>query len=555
MAQRWGITNILLKHKKINLDMVKSIQTYAIENSVNEYDAITNLKLMTEEEVADLLSEVFNLHRINLEEVNFQEDVVNIIPYEVCQKLILIAVEVIENKKLLFAVNDPSNITALETLKFYTDREIEFAVATKSSILRSVQLMYSQHQNNSAVDEISEEFRIENSNVSEDDSKSDEPTIKLTNSILNDAYVMHASDIHIEPYENKVIVRYRIDGKLKEMMKLPVQVFSAIATRFKMISGMDIAERRLPQEGRIDMKIHEKSIDVRVSTLPNTFGEKIVMRLLEKSNLSHPKEKLGFQEGDLRKINKMLSSPNGLILVTGPTGSGKSTTLYSFLNSLKSPEKAIVTVEDPVEYTIEGINQTPVNVKQGMTFPIALRSILRQDPDIIMIGEIRDEETASIAVRGSITGHLVLSTIHTNDSVTAVARLSDMGIEPYLIADALRGVIAQRLMRAVCPFCGEEYLSSLAEMNELGITRPARLIRAGGCRKCNYTGFKGRFGIYEVLILNDELKNLIELNVPSNQLREAARESGLESLRSKAIDAVLDGRTTVTELRGLIYEI
>lgn len=555
MAQRWGITNILLKQKRITLDMVKSIQTHAIENSVTEYDAIVNLKIMTEEGVADLLSEVFNLRRINLEEVNFQEEVINSIPYEVCQKLILIAVEIIEDKKILFAINDPSNITALETLKFYTDREIIFAVATKSSILRAVQLMYSHHQNSSAVDEISEEFQIENSHVLEDDSQSDEPTIKLTNAILNDAYVMHASDIHIEPYENQVVVRYRIDGKLKEIMKLPVQVFSAIATRFKMISGMDIAEKRLPQEGRIDMKIHEKAVDVRVSTLPNAFGEKIVMRLLEKANLSHPKEKLGFQAKDLRNIDKMLNSPNGLILVTGPTGSGKSTTLYSFLNSLKSPEKAIVTVEDPVEYTIEGINQTPVNVKQGMTFPIALRSILRQDPDIIMVGEIRDEETASIAIRGSITGHLVLSTIHTNDSVAAVARLSDMGIETYLIADALRGVIAQRLMRSVCPYCGEEYLSSLLEMKELGLVRPTKLIRARGCKKCNYTGFRGRFGIYEILILNDEMKNLIEAGAPSNQLREAARKAGLETLRSRAIDAVLDGRTTVTELRGLIYEI
>lgn len=351
-----------------------------------------------------------------------------------------------------------------------------------------------------------------------------------------------------------MVIRIRIDGRLKELSKLPIQAYAAVSTRFKLLSGMDIAEKRLPQEGRINLKINHKNVDIRVSTLPNAFGEKIVMRILEKENLSISKEKLGFTPDEMAKVESILNSPHGIILVTGPTGSGKSTTLYSFLNSLKSPEKAIVTVEDPVEFTIEGINQTPVNYKQGMTFPVALRSILRQDPDVIMIGEIRDEETASIAIRASITGHLVLSTLHTNDAVSTVARLADMNIEPYLLADSLRLVIAQRLMRKVCPFCVEEYLSSISEMKTLGIGVPVPLMRAVGCKRCNGTGYKGRFAIYEVMVVTANLKNMLEKNATMKELRDEAQKVGMNTLKEMAVKAVRDQKTTMMELKGLIYE-
>lgn len=554
MAQRWGISNILLKKKIVTVETVKQIQEYTIENTTTEQEAIVRLNILTEKEITSLFAEVFKLETIDLDEVTFEDEVITLIPYEVCTKMVLLPVFA-QDEKLVIAINDPTNITALETLKFYTSRELVYRLSTRTAILQSVQFMYSQRQSNSAAKELRDEYQILAEEVDESDVERDEPTIKLTNSILTEAYMMHASDVHIEPYEKNMIVRYRIDGKLKEMMKLPIQAYSAISTRFKLLGGMDISEKRLPQEGRINININNALIDIRVSTLPNTFGEKMVMRILEKSKLNQTKEKLGFSEFALTKIETILDSPHGIILVTGPTGSGKSTTLYSFINSLKSPEKAIVTVEDPVEYTIEGINQTPVNVKQGMTFPVALRSILRQDPDIIMIGEIRDEETAAIAVRASITGHLVLSTLHTNDSVSTVSRLEDMNIEPYLIADALRGVIAQRLMRCVCPYCAEEYLSSITEMKELGVTYPVPLVKSVGCKKCNYSGYKGRFGVYEILLINTSIKEMIEKNVSSKIIREEAIRAGMVTLRADAVAAVLDQKTTISELRGLTYEI
>lgn len=554
MAQRWGISNILLKKKIVTLDTIKKIQEYTIDHMTTEQNAIVSLNILSEKEITDIFSEVFHMETIDLDEINFEESVINLIPYEVCIKLTLIPICFI-GESLLVAINDPTNITALETLKFYTDRELIYRLATSSAIVQAVQFMYSKRQSNSAAKELSDEYGIVSQEVGEVDSERDEPTIKLTNSIMTEAFMLHASDVHIEPYEKNMIVRYRIDGKLKEMMRLPIQAYAAVSTRIKMLGGMDISEKRMPQEGRINMNINKSTVDVRISTLPNTFGEKIVMRILEKSNLNQPKEKLGFSETALNKIQTILNSPHGIILVTGPTGSGKSTTLYSFINSLKSPEKAIVTVEDPVEYTMEGINQTPVNVKQGMTFPVALRSILRQDPDIIMIGEIRDEETASIAVRASITGHLVLSTLHTNDSIATLSRLEDMNIEPYLIADALRGVIAQRLMRRVCPYCAEEYLSSISEMKELDLAYPVPLMRAVGCRKCNNTGYKGRFGIYEILVINAAMKEMIEKNASTKTIREEAIRNGMVTLKADAIKAVLDQKTTISELRGLIYEV
>lgn len=553
MAQRWTLSNILLKKRAISVDTVKKIQDYSIENSKSERDTIITLGILTEDGIVDLLAEVYHLELANLDDVNFDEAAIKIIPYDVCTKLLIIPIR-FEKESLILAVNDPSNITALETLRFYTDKRLSFMIANRDAIARAIQFMYSRQQGDAAAESIKNEYQVETVIDDNMDSDRDEPTIRLTNSIMTEAYMLHASDIHIEPYEKSMIVRIRIDGKLKELSKLPIQAYAAISTRFKLLSGMDIAEKRLPQEGRINLKINHKNVDIRVSTLPNAFGEKLVMRILEKENLNISKERLGFREKDLVKIENALSSPHGIILVTGPTGSGKSTTLYSFLNSLKSPEKAIVTVEDPVEFTIEGINQTPVNYKQGMTFPVALRSILRQDPDVIMIGEIRDEETASIAIRASITGHLVLSTLHTNDAVSTVARLADMSIEPYLLADSLRTIIAQRLMRKICPFCAEEYLSSISEMKTLGVAAPVPLMRATGCKKCNGTGYKGRFAVYEVMAVTPDLKNMLEKNVTMNELRETAVKDGMKTLREMAVTAVLDQRTTMTELKGLTYE-
>ncbi|MEG0265362.1 MAG: GspE/PulE family protein, partial [Erysipelotrichaceae bacterium] len=426
-------------------------------------------------------------------------------------------------------------------------------LATRSSLYKVLTLFNSKNKSSEAVEVLSSEFEtVEEVNENDlDNNNDDAPTIKLTNSILSEAITFNASDIHIEPFEKLLKIRYRVDGKLKEVMSLPMAIYPAIIARMKMISGMDITERRTPQEGRMEVTLLDKEIDIRFSTLPNVFGEKMVLRLLKKDFMNQSLSALGLNKRDFGKVKAMLERKDGIILVTGPTGSGKSTTLYSFLGALWSPEKSLVTVEDPVEYTIEGFNQTQVNSKQGMTFPVALRAILRQDPDIIMIGEIRDEETANIAVRSSITGHLVLSTLHTNSALSSIARLVDMGIAKYLIADSFRGVIAQRLLRKLCPDCKEAYTSTPSEMEMLKINKPVTLYRPCGCKKCNEMGYRGRFAIFEVLHITKTMKDSIQNNASMDELKRVANEDGMNSLFENAIYHVLAGNTSIQELGGL----
>ena len=381
------------------------------------------------------------------------------------------------------------------------------------------------------------------------------PVVRFVDSIIQHAIRTRASDIHIEPYEKNIRIRFRIDGELQEIMTSSKRAHSAIVTRIKILGRMDIAEKRLPQDGRVEMHVDNKDVDLRISILPTVYGEKIVIRLLDRSSTILTKSQLGFSEENIKMFDKIIRSPNGIILVTGPTGSGKTTTLYAVLQELNKVSRNIITVEDPVEYRLDGVNQVQVNVKAGLTFANGLRSILRQDPDIIMIGEIRDSETAEIAVRAAITGHLVLSTMHTNDSASTVSRLVDMGIEPYLVSSSVVGVVAQRLVKKICINCKQEYKPTHSERDLLHLADGDILSRGAGCSICGNTGYRGRTAIHEVMLVTREIRELIDHRASIDELRTAAAKYGTITLRDSCSRLVRKGITTSDEMLKVTYSL
>ena len=387
--------------------------------------------------------------------------------------------------------------------------------------------------------------------IDRDDDVINNPAVRLVDSIIKEAVPFRASDIHIEPFEKSVKVRYRIDGDLQVRAEFPIESYPAICARLKILSGISIAERRLPQDGRISMTINGTDYDFRVSTLPTVYGEKFVVRVLDKSSFNFTRTELGFTPEENAVIDKILAHAYGIVLLTGPTGCGKSTTLYSFLKEINRPEVNVITVEDPVEYTMHGVNQVQVNTKANLTFASALRSILRQDPDVIMVGEIRDEDTAEIAVRAAITGHLVFSTLHTNDAPGAIIRLEDMKVTDYLVADALVGVIAQRLVKRLCPACKKRGKTNDAEMKILGLEEPVSIFRPQGCQFCNNTGYKGRIAVHEIVYMNDRMKSAVVGGRPVEELRRLAEEDGMVNLWESCKRLVLKGITDIAELMGL----
>jgi len=380
------------------------------------------------------------------------------------------------------------------------------------------------------------------------------PIVRLVNSTIEQAVSEGASDIHVEPLENEVRIRYRVDGRLHLSKNIPKAAHSAVVTRIKILAGLDIAEKRVPQDGRCDYKIKDQTYNMRVSVLPTVHGEKVVMRILDKMNFLIPKEKLGFTPSNLEKFDQLLKNPHGIILITGPTGSGKSTTLYTMLNELNQIYDNIITVEDPVEYMIDGLNQVQVNTKAGLSFAGALRSFLRQDPDIIMLGEIRDGETVDVALRAAITGHLVLSTLHTNDAVSSISRLIDMGVPPYMIAVALMGVISQRLLRKLCPHCAIPYNPAEHELKYLGIPIGRYTFkRAQGCSFCNNTGYKGRIAVHEILLINKGHRDLITRNASTNEIIEYSLQTGMTTLKVECIRLLMEGITSFDEVMEITY--
>lgn len=511
--------------------------------------------IISESEIIDTLSQQLSIKRIDLDDTYVDSEVARSIPKEVARKHNLIPVHIQDNK-LVVAMSDPLNVFAIDDICFITQKKVEPVIATKTSIDKAIEFYFSRQATDNAIEDLKKEYNIPTIETKIDSSADDvqnAPAVRLTNSIINQAISTRASDIHIEPFETFVAVRYRVDGVLFESNRIPQNLYSAVSTRIKIMAGMNIAEKRIPQDGRIEMDINEKSYDFRVSSLPTVFGEKVVIRVLDRTTFNYSREKLGFSVHENKLMDKIIRMPYGIVLLTGPTGSGKTTTLYTFLNEVNTPDKNIVTVENPVEYMLEGINQVQVNNKAGLTFAAGLRSILRQDPDIIMIGEIRDEETAQIAVRAAITGHLVFSTLHTNDAPGAITRLVDMGVEPYLVADAVVGVIAQRLVRRSCPNCKTAYTSDENEMKLLNIEKPAKLYRSEGCPVCHNSGYKGRVAIHEVMKIEREHRSIIEREGNAEELRDIAVKSGMVNLYESCKDLVLKGETTIQEMVKTVY--
>ena len=436
----------------------------------------------------------------------------------------------------------------IEELRFLKGKNVKLKVVSSEEYAKLIQEKLSVENVEVEEEEIKEE--------SEDIlfQRDDSPAVRLVNTVLIKASSVSASDIHFEPYEDETIVRIRMDGVLHDYTKIPNSLYQEVVSRIKVMAKLNVAEKRVPQDGKIRVRIGSKDYDIRVSTIPTLHGERVVLRLLEKTGSLLTLNELGLSERDVEKVKRLAQRPYGIVLVTGPTGAGKSTTLYAMLLHVKNPKKNIITIEDPVEYQVKGISQIQVNPKVGLTFAAGLRSILRQDPDIIMVGEIRDPETAEVAVQAALTGHLVLSTLHTNDAPSAITRLKDMGIEPFLIASSLEGVIAQRLVRKICEHCKEPYEPTREELRELGLPESENFVfyRGRGCEHCLGTGYRGRTGIFEVLELDEELKKLINQTQDANEIRELARNKGFRTMLEDGIDKILGGITTSSEVLSVI---
>jgi type IV pilus assembly protein PilB len=473
---------------------------------------------------------------------------------------LLIPIKIIDAESIMVAMNDPLNVFALDDVEITTRMKPVPVLAKSQDIKEAINTYYGATKAVSLAAEFQkeiEEKKKKNSSQFDDEQSeldvANSPAVKLVNTIIDQAIIRGASDIHIEPFSGYVRVRLRIDGQLQQMLRTDISTLNGLVTRIKILGKMDIAERRIPQDGRIAVTFERTQLDLRVSVLPTVYGEKVVIRLIYHTGTVINKERLGFFQEDLDKFNKLLMNTNGVILVTGPTGSGKSTTLATAMKELNKDNVNIITVEDPVENVIEGVNQVHVNVKAGLTFPEALRSILRQDPDIVMIGEMRDTETASIAIRAAITGHLVLSTLHTNDSVSSISRLIDMGVESYMVASAVRGIIAQRLVREVCHSCCQEVTISPEDALILKVSENTKIKKAVGCKLCNNTGYKGRFAVHEIFMLTATVREAIAKGIKEEELKKLALEAGMRSLWDNTIRNVLNGRTTLDELYRVAY--
>ncbi|HYE67947.1 MAG TPA: GspE/PulE family protein [Anaerovoracaceae bacterium] len=520
-------------------------------------DALIDLGYVDEKTLYKGLELHFNVPYVDLGETIIDKQAISMITEMLAKKHIVIPIKK-EKKVLTVAMSDPLNFYALDDIKNASGMETAVVISPKKDIMNAIDRYYGSEIAEKAFEDLKREYSSINlTSLSELSASEVEnaPVVRLINSILKNAIKSNASDIHIEPTATNLRVRFRIDGQLQDVVASSMSAYPAIITRIKIMGGMDIAERRIPQDGRVEMKIDGISIDLRISMLPTVYGEKVVIRVLGGSSGALSRDQLGLSKSNNILFDKITKSPNGIILVSGPTGSGKTTTLYSLLSEFNQPNVNIITVEDPVEYKLEGINQVQVNAKAGLTFANGLRSILRQDPDIIMIGEIRDGETAQIAIRASITGHLVLSTIHTNDAASSVARLVDMGVEPYLVSSSIVGVVAQRLVRTICPRCKTPYDPSHNEMLLLKMDEPAPLYKGTGCPACNFTGYKGRKGIHEIIVVSRAIRDMINNGASADELSQAAIKHGTTTLKESCTQLVLEGITTVEEMLKVTYSV
>lgn len=548
----------------ISAEQLKHAQDEETRTGQRLRTILVRLGYIEEDDLVSFLSEKHSIPKIELETYLIDPKIIDIVPEELARKHSLIPVLKIGNR-LMCAMLDPLNIFALDELSLKTNLLIEPAVATEIEIRKAIDEHYGSK---GTIDELIKKIDKKEFDFTDDkeldlkklEGIAEEPTvIKLVNIIIMQALKEKASDIHLEPEENELKTRFRVDGMLHEVSSPPKYLQSAVISRIKIMANLDIAERRLPQDGRFHMKIDGKDVDVRVSCMPTIYGENIVMRLLEASSAFLTLENLGFSNEILGIYQGLIKYTHGIILVTGPTGSGKTTTLYSSLDKINTVEKNIITIEDPVEYKLEGIRQIQVNPKVGLEFANGLRSILRQDPDIIMVGEMRDHETAEIAVQAALTGHLVFSTLHTNDAPGAINRMVDMGIEPFLISSSLIGVLAQRLVRKICVDCKEEYRPVGRTIDGLDLLddkdrSKIKFYRGKGCSNCSNKGYKGRVGIYELMLINDDIRAMIMEKAPTDLIRKKAISSGMISLRSDGVSKLAEGITTIEEILRVTRE-
>ena len=554
------LDQLLLARRLLTDEQLEEARDTALQRGRSLGRVLIELGYVSEAGLVAILAEQLGLEFIDLTETSLDASAVGLVPETTARRHSCIPVR-IEDEKLILAMADPANVVAVDDIRALTKRDVRTVVATKVDVQGAISRYY-------RLDSAAESLAEEAATAHDDEQKSleeavgsagaeDAPIIKLVNMLITQAVNDRASDIHIEPQERDVLVRYRVDGVLHEVMRPRKSVQAGMTSRLKIMADVNIAERRLPQDGRISLTVQGKQIDIRLATLPTVYGEKIVMRILDKSSVLLELSDLGFLPGNFERFEKSFVKPYGEILVTGPTGSGKSTTLYATLNILNKPDRNIITVEDPVEYRLPGVNQVQTNPKAGLTFSSALRSILRSDPDVVLIGEIRDRETAQIATEAALTGHLVLSTLHTNDAPSALTRLIEMGIEPYLVSSALDCVLAQRLARKLCEKCKEPYVPTDEELHSShfpmnGQSEPPKLFKAVGCSTCAGTGYKGRMALHEVMPVTEELERCVVEGASSEVAKKVAIEQGMLTLREDGMAKVLAGKTSIQEILRVV---
>ncbi|MEE4274172.1 MAG: type IV-A pilus assembly ATPase PilB [Thermoanaerobaculales bacterium] len=564
------IGELLTKAKLLNEEQLNRALDEQKQSGGRIGEHLIRLGYVTEEDILDCLSQQYGVPSINLQHFEIDESIIRLIPADVARKYQFIPVSK-TGATLTVAMSDPTNVFAMDDITFITGYRVEPVVASEEALREAIDKYYGTTHaielkkvmddlstvEETALEVLDEDELEEDLDITDDEAAADEaPVVRLVNLILTDALKRGASDIHIEPYEKSYRVRFRVDGVLYEIMNPPMKLKDAICSRLKILARLDIAEKRLPQDGRIKIKMKLqgklKELDYRVSTLPTLHGEKIVLRLLDKDNLMLDMTKLGFEKSSLKNFEHCITQPYGMVLVTGPTGSGKTNTLYSALSRINTPEVNIMTAEDPVEFQLPGINQVQMKESIGLNFAAALRSFLRQDPNIVLVGEIRDFETAEIAIKAALTGHLVLSTLHTNDAPSTINRLMNMGIEPFLVATSVNLIAAQRLIRRICPNCKEEEDAPLQALLNVGFTEAEapeiQLYRGRGCDNCNQRGYKGRLGIFEVMTISDDIRELILSGATAIELRRKALEEGMIGLRQSGLQKIRDGVTTIEEV-------
>lgn len=557
-SSRGDFTDILIRKQILSPDQLAEASSLAQQTAAKLQDCLVKLGYATLEQVMNAIAEFHGLQFVNLAEVNIPPAVIELVPESVARENVVLPLSAEENGTLKIILSDPSDFDTVQKLQFILNKDVQPVLAPREQIIEAINRHYGQTETESVDSMLAEftdtaiDFTDTEASSKAVEEESDAPIIKLVNLIIQEAVSLRASDIHIEPFADRIRIRYRIDGILVERDSPPRRLLAPILSRIKIMGSIDIAEKRRPQDGRIKVNLQGRHYDLRVSILPTTNGQSAVMRILDRGNIQVSIKELGFAEDDFARFQQIVKRPNGIFLVTGPTGSGKTTTLYAALNELNRPDRKIITAEDPVEYYLPGVNQAEVKHAIGLDFARIIRAMLRQAPNVILVGEIRDHETAEIAVQASLTGHLVFSTLHTNDAPSAITRLIDIGVQPFLVASSIIAIMGQRLVRVVCAKCKEPDQPAPHEIKAAGITpdqlKNATFMRGRGCNNCNHTGYRGRTGIYEMMRMTSAIRDMTFRGEPTQTIRRNARLNGMRTLLEDGIGKALKGQTTLDEV-------